>query len=121
MRRRPPRSTRTDTLFPYTTLFRSDLDGRIPGGEVGYVFVAEVLGDDRHDLVLPLAVAEGLELGFQVDLALAGDVRGARYLGDAVDAGAGLALAGLLGARSVERRGGEESVNPWRTGWVPLH
>src|SRR3546814_6051105 len=27
MRRRPPRSTRTDTLFPYTTLFRS-LHGR---------------------------------------------------------------------------------------------
>src|SRR3546814_10997577 len=27
MRRRPPRSTRTDTLFPYTTLFRSlDID-----------------------------------------------------------------------------------------------
>src|SRR3546814_3856627 len=25
MRRRPPRSTRTDTLFPYTTLFRSEL------------------------------------------------------------------------------------------------
>src|SRR3546814_6750131 len=24
MMRRPPRSTRTDTLFPYTTLFRSD-------------------------------------------------------------------------------------------------
>src|SRR3546814_10082093 len=24
MRRRPPRDTRTDTLFPYTTLFRSD-------------------------------------------------------------------------------------------------
>src|SRR3546814_12282647 len=23
LRRRPPRSTRTDTLFPYTTLFRS--------------------------------------------------------------------------------------------------
>src|SRR3546814_10629127 len=32
MRRRPPRSTRTDTLFPYTTLFRS-----VPAknGEVG--------------------------------------------------------------------------------------
>src|SRR3546814_11333413 len=27
MIRRPPRSTRTDTLFPYTTLFRSD-EGR---------------------------------------------------------------------------------------------
>src|SRR3546814_3125410 len=41
MIRRPPRSTRTDTLFPYTTRFRSrdaqrpvrgsDGDGRIPG------------------------------------------------------------------------------------------
>src|SRR3546814_1110872 len=28
MIRRPPRSTRTDTLFPYTTLFRSLRDGR---------------------------------------------------------------------------------------------
>src|SRR3546814_5432669 len=27
MIRRPPRSTRTDTLFPYTTLFRSDDGG----------------------------------------------------------------------------------------------
>src|SRR3546814_6538419 len=27
MIRRPPRSTRTDTLFPYTTLFRSGADG----------------------------------------------------------------------------------------------
>src|SRR3546814_6368274 len=27
MIRRPPRSTRTDTLFPYTTLFRSQLRG----------------------------------------------------------------------------------------------
>src|SRR3546814_2439950 len=32
MIRRPPRSTRTDTLFPYTTLFRSDhRRGRIGG------------------------------------------------------------------------------------------
>src|SRR3546814_8473474 len=30
MRRRPPRSTRTDTLFPYTTLFRSLTDGLEP-------------------------------------------------------------------------------------------
>src|SRR3546814_1865955 len=28
MLRRPPRSTRTDTLFPYTTLFRSQFGGR---------------------------------------------------------------------------------------------
>src|SRR3546814_7576855 len=31
MMRRPPRSTRTDTLFPYTTLFRSARPERIPG------------------------------------------------------------------------------------------
>src|SRR3546814_11289686 len=30
MIRRPPRSTRTDTLFPYTTLFRSPKAGRSP-------------------------------------------------------------------------------------------
>src|SRR3546814_2012284 len=29
MIRRPPRSTRTDTLFPYTTLFRSLVQGEI--------------------------------------------------------------------------------------------
>src|SRR3546814_20178097 len=29
MIRRPPRSTRTDTLFPYTTLFRSRKDGSL--------------------------------------------------------------------------------------------
>src|SRR3546814_4328353 len=28
MIRRPPRSTRTDTLFPYTTLFRSQVTGQ---------------------------------------------------------------------------------------------
>src|SRR3546814_2888743 len=40
MSRRPPRSTRTDTLFPYTTLFRS-----------GHQRVGEDGGDrgDRHD------------------------------------------------------------------------
>src|SRR3546814_2080929 len=29
MIRRPPRATRTDTLFPYTTLFRSDRAGLV--------------------------------------------------------------------------------------------
>src|SRR3546814_7448700 len=39
MIRRPPRSTRTDTLFPYTTLFRSNVllqvldDGRLTDGQ----------------------------------------------------------------------------------------
>src|SRR3546814_2870639 len=46
MIRRPPRSTRTDTLFPYTTLFRSmtaEARPRIIGHE------AERLGSGRAD------------------------------------------------------------------------
>src|SRR3546814_1385462 len=36
MIRRPPRSTRTDTLFPYTTLFRSSqIEAVVGGREVG--------------------------------------------------------------------------------------
>src|SRR3546814_6733265 len=35
MIRRPPRSTRTDTLFPYTTLFRSDQPRDLPRGRAG--------------------------------------------------------------------------------------
>src|SRR3546814_9710104 len=35
MRRRPPGSTRTDTLFPYTTLFRSQ-KGRAPHRNVAF-------------------------------------------------------------------------------------
>src|SRR3546814_6978941 len=38
MIRRPPRSTRTDTLFPYTTLFRSY------SGRPGYDFIAQGMG-----------------------------------------------------------------------------
>src|SRR3546814_17648134 len=53
MIRRPPRSTRTDTLFPYTTLFRSDRAGDDTSSAVGPVvdldqrvddFVARFLG-----------------------------------------------------------------------------
>src|SRR3546814_7172045 len=35
MIRRPPRSTRTDTLFPYTTLFRSDQRDAVAGLHAG--------------------------------------------------------------------------------------
>src|SRR3546814_9492927 len=35
MKRRPPRSTRPDTLFPYPTLFRSGLDGGVCMGRDG--------------------------------------------------------------------------------------
>src|SRR3546814_9141140 len=42
MIRRPPRSTRTDTLFPYTTLFRSGLVGE--AGEAWPDHLAEAEG-----------------------------------------------------------------------------
>src|SRR3546814_20492706 len=68
MIRRPPRSKRTDTLFPYTMLFRSDVKDharlRFPKGEaaarygilqklsyIGVIFVA-----------LPLMIATGLTM-----------------------------------------------------------
>src|SRR3546814_7279315 len=73
MIRRPPRSTRTDTLFPYTTLFRSGQQG---DHELGAAFqsqchhavVADALGAQI------LAEAVGLLVQFTVsqgDLAVA--------------------------------------------------
>src|SRR3546814_8462897 len=51
MIRRPPRSTRTDTLFPYTTLFRSVLlEGH--GGGPRYHGVAAALGEPDTQLRL---------------------------------------------------------------------
>src|SRR3546814_11501370 len=65
MIRRPPRSTRTDTLVPYTTLFRSDLgDARVQGHVPGHVvdrggqLVQALAWDPRVDLVGELAVEE---------------------------------------------------------------
>src|SRR3546814_8272436 len=46
MIRRPPRSTRTDTLFPYTTLFRSYLLVR-PSGSRSWVLRTQVDGKRR--------------------------------------------------------------------------
>src|SRR3546814_3273565 len=55
MIRRPPRSTRTDTLFPYTTLFRSvhPAFASRPGGRVRRVEMrrSEAIGDVAWDRV----------------------------------------------------------------------
>src|SRR3546814_3616230 len=48
MIRRPPRSTRTDTLFPYTTLFRSPDHGRDPYGRADQQVVADHFGPGEH-------------------------------------------------------------------------
>src|SRR3546814_14199095 len=83
MIRRPPRSTRTDTLFPYTTLFRSPSRGRegrnsrlqplrMPGDMLGHEgrdeIIAVVISGLHPDFrLLPVALARfdqksGLEL-----------------------------------------------------------
>src|SRR3546814_9903088 len=51
MLRRPPRSTRTDTLFPYTTLFRSESRNRLPrdGEEQGQAIDPAVLAHGGND------------------------------------------------------------------------
>src|SRR3546814_20866987 len=51
MRPRPPRSTRTDTLFPYTTLFRSEfqLRGAAAVGVAAPVERAELFLGDRRE------------------------------------------------------------------------
>src|SRR3546814_6879601 len=50
MVRRPPRSTRTDTLVPYTTLFRSTVGAhqmhRVVGAAEGAGALAHLVGDD---------------------------------------------------------------------------
>src|SRR3546814_13754163 len=40
MKRRPPKSTLTDTLFPYPTLFRSDQTGKQPSMRHGCALLA---------------------------------------------------------------------------------
>src|SRR3546814_8345794 len=66
MIRRPPRSTRTDTLFPYTTLFRSESwsrrgrgrdppdrglgpGGILSGGGTGHAWHGHRMGGDRSE------------------------------------------------------------------------
>src|SRR3546814_3880942 len=72
MIRRPPRSTRTDTLFPYTTLFRSPevhvaqhlIDARfLVADELAQAFLGRA--DDDHVLIV-----EGMDVEIAVGLFL---------------------------------------------------
>src|SRR3546814_16329214 len=46
--RRPPRSTRTDTRLPYTTLFRAGQDGPPPTGAAADILRCGVLCNDTQ-------------------------------------------------------------------------
>src|SRR3546814_11203740 len=120
MIRRPPRSTRTDTLFPYTTLFRSCLYPARRRELQGFRRRREKCRDRelpdadarwrrRDQLFHPQA--EGRDRGYQpVDLASAPDdleggarARPRRHRG--------------RDARSEERRGGKEGGSRCRSRW----
>src|SRR3546814_12543960 len=111
MIRRPPRSTRTDTLFPYTTLFRSFLDReRAFGG-------AE----------LPKRAAVDAQQGPQSVGGQAGRERTAEMeaQGESLFALAPAARGGeppvLTAQRLEERRGGKECVSTCTSRWSPYN
>src|SRR3546814_2910152 len=72
MIRRPPRSTRTDTLFPYTTLFRSRLR------RARHALVLRLVADLGVDDVLELADARQRRPGLGPEL---GQLRALEWLG----------------------------------------
>src|SRR3546814_1309124 len=89
MIRRPPRSTRTDTLFPYTTLFRSARAGRC--FRIGHGAAAAAAGHGQAgvvDLGVVVAAAQRHqqvvgEVGLRVELeALADGLVGVEQGGD---------------------------------------
>src|SRR3546814_11566987 len=110
MIRRPPRSTRTDTLFPYTTLFRS-LDG---GGSRNDP-QRNHCGCFRQDLTR-FATTASARLPARHMAKGGGDGKGLR---DRPDRGLPCFCEG--GSRSEERRVGKECVSTCRSRWSPYH
>src|SRR3546814_13850701 len=64
MIRRPPRSTRTDTLFPYTTLFRSAASSVQAGGEPAGHDPAVAAGDGVKATTEPSSLREVVRLAY---------------------------------------------------------
>src|SRR3546814_21183814 len=118
MIRRPPRSTRTDTLFPYTTLFRS---GRLaqcgewlPGIGGRHALEAE-RGCGIEKAIRERADMEGARDAGEHDTQPGpiGDHRGQRP-----EPHAGI-VERPRDARSEERRGGKECGSTCRSRWSP--
>src|SRR3546814_16004786 len=122
MIRRPPRSTRTDTLFPYTTLFRSVV-GKVVTG-LGELSESGVRARGLTILAQPLAQVVAPTRG---RVAFAGEYRGYGRI-VIIDHGNGwttlLAHLDRLSVevgRSEERRVGKECVSTCRSRWWPDH
>src|SRR3546814_15480495 len=61
--RRPPRSTRTDTLFPYTTLFRSRLEAEFRDNGFSYLLFLRLVPAFPFWLVNIAPAMIGMPLG----------------------------------------------------------
>src|SRR3546814_18755702 len=128
MLRRPPRSTRTDTLFPYTTLFRSQEDDALLQQAridvVGALAPAGLLdhhGNQRvHDRFRQIIHGQSSESG-----ALQGightDVRAGGGQGKPPLSASRSWVPGHPPERSEERRVGNEGVSTARSRWSPVH
>src|SRR3546814_16232882 len=101
MIRPPPRSTRTDTLFPYTTLFRSAAEG-LEAGEVALLQQLERGAAAGADVVDLAGQPELSDRGRRV---AAADHREGTRLSD--------------GLRSEERRVGQECGRTCSTRGLP--
>src|SRR3546814_12930147 len=114
---RPPRSTRTDTLFPYTTLFRSnDLRKKLDSHcrKVGWSGIARRLtcGDDLY----PALMLHGD--GSPEQQASADLMHSQAAMTRSAIQRAELALH-QIEVRSEERRVGKECVSTCRSRWSP--
>src|SRR3546814_16782999 len=112
MIRRPPRSTRTDTLFPYTPLFRSLLPRkgeqlpRQAGSAIAVAF-------DLLDIVI-IAVTWRMSHQHQIAMTDNGCQDVVEIVRDTASE-----LSDGLHLRSEERRVGKEGVSQCRSRWSP--
>src|SRR3546814_20766934 len=118
MIRRPPRSTRTDTLFPYTTLFRSvcTIDLAQPA-EVTYSCPTgwEVQGDKcKSVLSQPATPIYSCPSGYS----LSGNMCSKTETQPATP---NYSCPTDFTLRSEERRVGKECVSTCRSRWSPSH
>src|SRR3546814_15340076 len=117
MIRRPPRSTRTDTLFPYTTLFRS-ISGKVQLRDTGRIPEAAVGHHTRTAAQLQPRDKYGAgRRGTRILAAVYDKDRTTRTLLH----GLPLRMLSVAEARSEERRVGKECVRTGRSRWSPAH
>src|SRR3546814_11028700 len=138
MIRRTPRSTRTDTLFPYTTLFRSVGEKRMGTFLAGTNFYG-AMKTGYHELGL-FGTEACVMVEHRVHGAVCHALTAGEYwiaLSDALVADTlyrrcpmtarqavqsfGNAVSDQVRARSEERRGGEECVSTGRSRWSAYH